>query len=468
MPGSEYHWFHEWRPRDVATAMVYGKTPPHRAKARDLRKVSGPTLQHRMEQSVNKGKFDVFDRLAGESDRRDTARAAARTAKQEKAAAVEQRRAEHLDRLMSEGHDHESAVEKAYGIPVQKQRDQNALAQLRASGHDGAGLTAAARKAHTAETHSRYVAAEEATNGHMLNAAGKAAKVNPKSLFTGPESRARKYASPELAEFFDQHGRPSFDEYLAEVRGHMQSASRMRSGRSDFHASAGDRTRVDLAWDPSKHPRVASGAGGGEFTSAQQSAGGKPRDAKAAEAQKDTDAKGQFDQLKAMDTAKQRAYLATLTPAQRQALTAFAYSAKTSDPKIVAARIALANANARAGKAGARKPRTVTARQPSTVTARKPRTVQASAAVRPRLDLAATVPGPAARKRMAADGVALPDGSYPCPDKAALSNAIQAYGRAPAAKRPKVVAHIRKHARRLGAMGDPKVQNFLSAHSSGS
>ncbi len=80
-----------------------------------------------------------------------------------------------------------------------------------------------------------------------------------------------------------------------------------------------------------------------------------------------------------------------------------------------------------------------------------------------RLDLAAA-PGPAARKRMAKDGTALPDGSFPIPDKSHLGKAMQAYGRCPEEKRPQLVRHIRKHARRLGAMADPAVQNFLSNH----
>jgi hypothetical protein len=35
----------------------------------------------------------------------------------------------------------------------------------------------------------------------MLSPAGKKADIDPWSLFTGPESRARKYASPELKEW---------------------------------------------------------------------------------------------------------------------------------------------------------------------------------------------------------------------------------------------------------------------------
>jgi hypothetical protein len=54
-----------------------------------------------------------------------------------------------------------------------------------------------------------YVSAEAATRGHMLNRRGEALGVDPRSLFTGPAARARKYASPELLEHWQQHGRPT-------------------------------------------------------------------------------------------------------------------------------------------------------------------------------------------------------------------------------------------------------------------
>src|SRR3990167_5256919 len=56
------------------------------------------------------------------------------------------------------------------------------------------------------------------------------------------------------------------------------------------------------------------------------------------------------------------------------------------------------------------------------------------------------------RKQYAGQGIAMPDGSYPIPDKAALSGAIQAYGRSPdeATKR-----HITKRARGPGAATMP-------------
>jgi hypothetical protein len=55
----------------------------------------------------------------------------------------------------------------------------------------------------------QWLGAEAATNGYMLNKAGKAAGIDERTLFTGPESRVRKYASPELFEFFESHPRPT-------------------------------------------------------------------------------------------------------------------------------------------------------------------------------------------------------------------------------------------------------------------
>lgn len=60
---------------------------------------------------------------------------------------------------------------------------------------------------HTLAVETAYVAAETETRGHMLSRAGRAAGVNPRSLWTGPEARARRYASEELRAYWDKHGR---------------------------------------------------------------------------------------------------------------------------------------------------------------------------------------------------------------------------------------------------------------------
>lgn len=54
-----------------------------------------------------------------------------------------------------------------------------------------------------------YVTAERETRGSMLNRKGEARGINPRSLFTGSEDRARRYASEELLEHWQKHGRPT-------------------------------------------------------------------------------------------------------------------------------------------------------------------------------------------------------------------------------------------------------------------
>jgi hypothetical protein len=54
------------------------------------------------------------------------------------------------------------------------------------------------------------------------------------------------------------------------------------------------------------------------------------------------------------------------------------------------------------------------------------------------------------RKKLAEEGKALPDGSYPISNESDLRNAIQAYGRSKPSKRALVRRHIMKRARGLG------------------
>jgi hypothetical protein len=59
------------------------------------------------------------------------------------------------------------------------------------------------------EVYRHWLAAEAATNGFMLKRDGRYRGIDERSLFVGPESRVRKYASPELIEWFESHPRPT-------------------------------------------------------------------------------------------------------------------------------------------------------------------------------------------------------------------------------------------------------------------
>lgn len=61
--------------------------------------------------------------------------------------------------------------------------------------------------------YAQYEAAEEATNGAMLNARGRHKGVDPFSLFMGTERRALAYASEELVEHWQSHPRVTFAKF---------------------------------------------------------------------------------------------------------------------------------------------------------------------------------------------------------------------------------------------------------------
>ena len=56
-------------------------------------------------------------------------------------------------------------------------------------------------------------AALDACAGVLLNAEGRAAGIDPRTLFYGPWARAKKYASEELIDFWAQAGRTTVSEF---------------------------------------------------------------------------------------------------------------------------------------------------------------------------------------------------------------------------------------------------------------
>lgn len=80
-------------------------------------------------------------------------------------------------------------------------------------------------------TFERYLQAENATAGHMLNKAGLAAGVDPYSLFHGPARRAAKYASRELRDWWAANGRVTWIEFKAERLGRPSDIRRAAAAK---------------------------------------------------------------------------------------------------------------------------------------------------------------------------------------------------------------------------------------------
>jgi hypothetical protein len=178
--------------------------------------------------------------IVGELDRRDQAdQDAAAQAKSQRVSALyaEQPKTEAdqnrvYQSLVNEGENREDAWAHAHGTTPVAMRKQAAVQQLRSQGYKGSGFDALTRDAFRDEVRRRTISAEGATNGYMLGPAGKKAGIDPWSLFTGPESRARKYASPELKEWWDQNGRPTAADFQASLMGQKAGMK-----PADFYAS---------------------------------------------------------------------------------------------------------------------------------------------------------------------------------------------------------------------------------------
>ncbi|MFI5778128.1 phage minor capsid protein [Nocardia sp. NPDC051570] len=194
-------------------------------RKRELEHLDDRQLADLAEKAVTDFDMDLLDRIEAEDRHRSklVAKRAERWAGYER----------NYDELMTEGWDHESAVEKAYGISVKTQRSQAAISMLRGQGYEGKSFNDLARHAFKDHAYQHWLRAEEATNGYMLSKAGQAAGIDPRSLWFGNAKTAEKYASEELRAYWDQHGRPTLDEVKADLLD-PQQADRIRSARGDF------------------------------------------------------------------------------------------------------------------------------------------------------------------------------------------------------------------------------------------
>lgn len=248
-----YHWRHGWIPLTHAAALskthgsvagaekyVHGSSAFHgsmKTRGMSARQIHGSLEEHGhrnlgglsdddlttlLTHAVRNGHDADMEHVLGELDRRD---AAARAT--EKMAEARQRRKEtrdakrdaRFDELVNGGTDPEIAYEQAYGVTVARQRQIAAIAALRQNGHRGAGFHELSRGAYLEELDRLYFAAEAATRGHLLSAEARRAGVDSRSLFRGNEATARRWASQELKQFWDDHGRLTLEDFRASLLG---------------------------------------------------------------------------------------------------------------------------------------------------------------------------------------------------------------------------------------------------------
>lgn len=80
-----------------------------------------------------------------------------------------------------------------------------------------AAMRASIRQAYDLALDARYELALDACAGVLLNARGRAAGIDSRSLFEGRHARAEAYASEELVEWWGKHGRVDFRTFEAQA-----------------------------------------------------------------------------------------------------------------------------------------------------------------------------------------------------------------------------------------------------------
>ena len=124
--------------------------------------------------------------------------------------------------LVGDGMDHVEAMAEVYDLDMDAMRQEEADSAVRAQ-YPGRSLAEAYKQMYYEYAEEMYTAAEEnqTTNGYLLNKAGQAAGIDPAELFTGPHSRAMKYASEELKRWWAGNPPPrlTFQEFKDMMRG---------------------------------------------------------------------------------------------------------------------------------------------------------------------------------------------------------------------------------------------------------
>lgn len=208
------------KPRARAKAAAPAKPAKVKITDKDLQTMPDDELYDLFAALSKEDKLDepLMRRLIADMDRREQGLPPELTPEQKR-----------VDELVAGGRDFLSAYAEVHG------QDEGQLAKQEARSavdrRPGETTAQAVRRSYDEFTHLRYLQAEKATRGHMLNKAGEKAGVDPLSLFTGPVARARRYASEELARWWQRNERLNLTQFRAQVLGSEKDKSAAKKTR---------------------------------------------------------------------------------------------------------------------------------------------------------------------------------------------------------------------------------------------
>ncbi|MEV0619590.1 phage minor capsid protein [Nonomuraea sp. NPDC050404] len=122
-----------------------------------------------------------------------------------------------VDDLVSQGWDYVEAYADVHGLDPEALRREERRAALDSERQSGETLDQTVARLYRDWVHTQWLQAEAATNGFLLNKEGERAGIDPLSLFSGPTSRARRYASEELRRWWNSNQRMTLTEFRAQV-----------------------------------------------------------------------------------------------------------------------------------------------------------------------------------------------------------------------------------------------------------
>lgn len=126
----------------------------------------------------------------------------------------------HVDELVSRGWSYPDAHAEVHGLDAQELARQERAGAVNADRRTGETQEQTVRRLYGEQVHLQFLAAEEAVRGHLLSKTGRAAGIDPVTLFSGPAARARKYASEDLLRWWADHPnnmRRTYTEFRADV-----------------------------------------------------------------------------------------------------------------------------------------------------------------------------------------------------------------------------------------------------------
>lgn len=140
-----------------------------------------------------------------------------------------------LDDLMRRGWSYTDAYAEVHALDPAKLGQQQRLAAVEAARRKGERRADTIRRLYQEWVYVSWLQAETATRGNLLSKAGRAKGIDAPMLWFGPAARARKYASPELKEWWENNGgRPTLTQWSAQFTGDRRGAQAARlagSGR---------------------------------------------------------------------------------------------------------------------------------------------------------------------------------------------------------------------------------------------